>query len=251
MIHPAETSLFQRGSLRVRAEVGRVSVAVRLADGVTTSGERYRLLVVHRHASKGLAHHLRCLQRVRLAIHTLGVYVDQTHLHGRERVFQRAGIVHIRVALIASGQPLLFGAPVDVLLWVPDVFAAEGKAEGLQAHRLVRNVSSKNHQVGPAELVAVLLFDWPQQAASLVEIDVVGPGVERGKTLIAGATATAAVCSAVGASRVPGHANHEAAVVAPVGRPPSLAVGHEFSEVSLQLFNVEGLDRVAVVEIGI
>jgi hypothetical protein len=47
---------------------------------------------------------------------------------------------------------------------------------------------------------------------------------------------------------VPGHADHQAAVVAPVGRPPVLAVGHQRVQVFLQRLDVELLDFFAVVE---
>jgi hypothetical protein len=132
---------------------------------------------------------------------------------------------------------------------MPDVLAAEGEAEGLQAHRLVGHVAGEDDQVGPAELVAVLLLDRPQQAARLVEVGVVRPGVDRREALVAGAGAAAAVGDAVGAGRVPGHADHQAAVVAPVGRPPVLAVGHQRLEVFLQRRDVELLEFFAIVEV--
>jgi hypothetical protein len=101
------------------------------------------------------------------------------------------------------------------------------KPKVFRAHRLVGDVAGQDDQVGPAELVAVFLLDRPQQAARLVEVAVVRPGVERRETLVAGAAAAAAVGDAVGARGMPGHADHQAAVVAPVGRPPVLAVGHQ------------------------
>jgi hypothetical protein len=70
---------------------------------------------------------------------------------------------------------------------MPDVLAAAAEAEGLQPHRLIGDVAGEDDQVGPADLVAVLLLDRPQQAARLVEVDVVRPGVERREALVAGA----------------------------------------------------------------
>ena len=78
-----------------------------------------------------------------------------------------------------------------------------------------------------------------QQAASLVEVAVVGPGVQRGETLGAGAAAAAAVVYAVGAGGMPAHADEEAAVVAKVGRPPGLGVGHECVDVAGQFVEVD------------
>jgi hypothetical protein len=92
---------------------------------------------------------------------------------------------------------------------MPDVLAAEGEAEGLQAHRLIGDVAGQDDQVGPADLVAVLLLDRPEQAARLVEVGVVRPGVERREALVAGAAAAAAVGDAIGARGMPGHADHQ------------------------------------------
>jgi hypothetical protein len=94
-------------------------------------------------------------------------------------------------------------------------------------------------QVGPGELAAVLLLDGPEQAPGLVEVGVVGPAVERREALGAGAAAAAAVGGAVGAGGVPGHADEEPAVVAVVGRPPVLRVGHQGVEVLLDRLEIE------------
>ncbi len=133
---------------------------------------------------------------------------------------------------------------------MPDVLATEGEAESLEAHRLVGHVAGEDDEVGPADLVAILLLDRPQQAAGLVEVAVVGPRVEGGEALVAGAAAAPAVGDAIGAGGVPGHADHQAAVVAPVGRPPGLAVGHQGLEVVLERVDVELLQLFAVVETG-
>ena len=66
--------------------------------------------------------------------------------------------------------------------------------------------------------------------------------------MAAGAAAAAAVGNAIGARRVPGHADHQAAVMAPVSRPPFLTVGHESGKVSLERGKVEMLDLFAIIE---
>ena len=126
--------------------------------------------------------------------------------------------------------------------------AAAGEAEGAEAHRLQRHVAGEDQQVGPADLLAVLLLDRPQQAARLVDVDVVGPAVERGEALLPAAAAAAAVGRAVGAGGVPGHADELRAVVAEVGRPPVLRVGHQRQQVLLQREVVELLEFLGVVE---
>ena len=199
-----------------------VAGAVGLAEGVAAGDQRDRLLVVHRHAAERLADVPGRGERVRVAVRAFRVDVDQAHLHGGERVFE---LPVAGVALVA--EPLGLGAPVDVLLGLPDVLAPAGEAEGLEAHRLQRDVAGEDHQVGPRDLVAVLLLDRPQQPARLVEVGVVGPAVERREALLAGAGAAAAVADAVGAGAVPRHADEERPVVAEVGRPPVLRVGHQ------------------------
>src|SRR5262249_25698373 len=54
---------------------------------------------------------------------------------------------------------------------------------------------------------------------------------------------------AVGAGRVPGHADEERAVVAVVGRPPVLRRRHQLDEVLLERVDIEGLELLGVVEV--
>ena len=114
-----------------------------------------------------------------------------------------------RVALVVA-EPGLLDAPVHVLIRLPDVLATAAEAEGLEAHRLERDVAGEDHQVGPGDLAAVLLLDRPEQAPRLVEADVVRPAVERREALLAAAAAAAAVADAVGAGAVPRHADERA-----------------------------------------
>src|SRR5262249_48790759 len=122
-------------------------------------------------------------------------------------------------ALISK--PGVLGPPED-LVRLPSVLAPEGEAERPEAHRFICAVAGEDDQVGPGDLVAVLLFHRPEQPAGLVEARVVGPAVEGSKALHAAAAAAPAVCDAVGAPCLPGHPDEERPVVAVVGRPPSL-----------------------------
>ena len=133
------------------------------------------------------------------------------------------------VALVA--EPGVLGTPED-LLGLPDVLAAEAEAEGLEAHVLQRDVAGEDEQVGPRDLLAVLLLDRPEQAAGLVEVGVVGPAVERREALAAVAGAAAAVLDPVGAGGVPAQPDEQAAVVTEVGRPPVLRGGHHLDDVA-------------------
>src|SRR5690606_22435011 len=103
--------------------------------------------------------------------------------------------------------------------------------EGLEAHGFIGDGAGQDNQISPADLVAVLLLDRPQQATCLVEIGVVRPAVEGREALVTGAGAATAASDAVGTGSVPSHADHQTAVMTPVGRPPLLAVGHQRLEV--------------------
>ena len=251
LVDPTKAHGFHRRGFRLRANQLRVTCSVRLAEGVAARDQRHRFVVVHRHAGEGLAHVAAGCDRVGIAVRSFRVHVDQAHLHGGERVLQLAITAVAAVRLVAGGEPLLLGAPVNVFFRRPDVGTAAAKAEGLEAHRLHRHVAGEDEQVSPGNGVAVLLLDRPQQAACLVEVAVVGPAVERRETLVTGVGAAAAVGRTVGARCVPGHADKQAAIVAVVSRPPVLRVSHQCGEIALQRGKVELFERLGVVEVGI
>ncbi len=223
---------------------------MRLADRVAAGGELHGFLVVHAHAREGLAHLRGRRQRIGLAVHAFGIDVYETHLHGGKRVFQRFRLCHVAVTTVARRQPFLFITPIGVLFRSPYVFTAEGEAEGLQARNVIGNGAGERDQVRPGNLVAVFLLDWPQQAAALVGVDVIRPGIQRCKTLVAGVGAAAAVGHAVGTRRMPGNAGHHTHIAAPVSRPPVLAVGHQGPKIGLEGLDIKRLQRFAIVEGG-
>ena len=107
----------------------------------------------------------------------------------------------------------------------------------------------EDHQVGPGNPLAVFLLDRPQQAARLVEVHIVRPAIQRRKTLPAGRRAAAAVGDAIGAGAVPCHADEQRPVMAEIGRPPVLRVGHQRVQVVFQGLEIEQPERRGVVEI--
>jgi hypothetical protein len=156
------------------------------------------------------------------------------------------GVLELAIAAVALvTQPGALRAPVD-LFRLPHIGAAGAEPERGEAHGLEGDVAGQDHQVGPGDLLPVLLLDRPEQPAGLVEVAVVGPAVEGGEALHAGAGAAAAVLDAVGAGGVPGHADEQTPVVAPVGRPPGLRVGHQGAQIGLQGREVEGGKGVGV-----
>jgi len=241
---PAEALRFDWRTFRLGPDMSCGTGAVGLAEGVASGNERDGLFVVHGHAREGLADIAGRSDRARHAVRPFRIHVDQTHLHCGK------GVLEFTVAGVAFvGQPLAFAAPVDFIFRFPDVLAAAREAEGLEAHRLQRAVARQDQEIGPGEAPAVLLLDRPQQASRLVQVRVIGPAIEGGKPLAAGACAAAAVADAVGARAVPGHANEEPAIVAVIRRPPVLRVGHQRIEVLLDGLQVELLELLRIVEV--
>ena len=250
-VGPAKALPVDGAALGLSADVGVIAATVSLADGVTATGQCRGLFVVHRHAAEGFTHVQRGQDRVGVAVDALGVDVDQAHVNRCQRVLHGFRHFEVAVAVLGWRQPLVLGAPVNVLFRPPDVFTAEAEAEGLQAHGLVSHVTGEDHQIGPGQGVAVLLFHRPEQAAGLVEAGVVRPRVQRGKADVARPGAAASVAHAVGARRVPRQTDHQAAVVAPVRRPPRLAVGQQCLHVCLHAFVVQRLHRFPVIVVRI
>ena len=242
---PAQALLDDVSTLRRRADVIRAGGAVRFSEGVAAGDQGHRFFVVHRHAAERLSNIPGRGERIGLAVGSLRIDVDQAHLDGGQRVFE---LPITAVAIVA--EPLALRSPGNVLLRLPDVGTPAGKPECFEAHRLQRDVAGKHHQVGPGDLVAVLLLDRPEEPPRLVEVGVVGPAVERGKPLGAVARAPPAVADPVGARAVPCHPNEERTVVPVVGWPPGLRRGQEFPQVLLQGIQVERLKRRGVVEVA-
>ena len=246
VVHPTQALFVHIGALRGWTQVLRLAVAMCFTHGVAACGQGHGFFVVHGHACKGQAHVLRRFQGIRLAVDAFGVHIDQTHLHRSQRVLKG-----LTVTAVVTGrtQPFFFCAPINVLLGVPNVFAAKGEAVGLEAHRFISHVASEHDQIGPADAVAVFLLDGPEQATRLVEVGIVGPRIERRKTLVASARAASAIGNAVSARGMPGHADHQTPVMSPIGRPPVLAVGHECGQVFLERGHIQLFDFFAVIEI--
>ena len=158
---PAQAHLFDRRCFRFWANFVGITGPVGLTKGVTASSQGCCFIVIHRHASKGLANVTSRCQRVRVPIRAFRIHVDQPHLYRSQGVFQIAitGITAVR--LVAGGQPFPFRTPVNVFLGLENVLTTTGKTKGLEAHGLKGHVASQDKQVGPGQLVAILLFDRP------------------------------------------------------------------------------------------
>src|SRR5438270_14020435 len=115
---PAEALLFNAGGFRLGTHIARIACAVGLAEGVTAGNQRNRLLIIHCHAGEGLPDVPRRGKRIRLAIRPFGVHIDETHLHGSERILK---ITLSAVAFLR--QPLALRPPENVLFGLPDILA--------------------------------------------------------------------------------------------------------------------------------
>src|SRR6202047_116230 len=204
-ILPSETLILDVGTFWLGAYIlsGNGS-AVGFAEGMTARDERNGFLVIHRHARESLSDITRRGQRIRLSIRPFRIHVNQAHLHRAERILEVTipGVTLIR-------QPRALRSPINFLFGLPDVRAPAAKPERLTAHRLERDVARENHEVGPGDFPAILLLDWPQQPARLVQVHVVRPAIERREALLPGSGPAAAVADAVRASAVPRHTNEE------------------------------------------
>ena len=218
--------------------------AVGLAERVAAGDQRHGLLVVHRHPGERLPDVAGRGERARRAVGAFRVHVDEAHLHRGEGVLQ---LPVAGVALVA--EPGVLGAPVHVLVGLPDVLTATTEAEGLEPHRLQRAVAGEDHQVGPGDAAAVLLLDRPEQPTRLVEVRVVRPAVEGCEPLHAGTGAAPAVADPVGARAVPRHPDEQRPVVPVVGRPPVLRRGHHGLDVLLEGLEVHGGELLGVAEV--
>ena len=241
---PSKALLFDRRSLGIGAHMLGITRTVRLAEGVTTRNERDGFLIIHRHARKGLTNVARRCERVGIAVGTLGVDINQAHLHRGQRVFQFAV-----TAVSLVGQPLFFHAPIDVFLGLPDVSATTAESEGLETHRIQRDIARQNHQVGPRNFAAVLFLDRPQQSTRLVQVSIVRPAVERRETLTPIARATTTIAGTVSPRAVPCHANEKWPIMTKVRRPPVLRIGHQGMQILFHRFKIKALELGRVIKL--
>ena len=127
---PAQALLLDGGGLGYGADIlVRIGSAVGFAERVPAGNERNRLLVIHRHAGESLADVPCRGDGIRVSIGPFRIHIDQTHLHGSERIRK---ITIAAVALVR--QPLALGAPINVVSRLPYVLAPATETEGLEPH---------------------------------------------------------------------------------------------------------------------
>src|SRR6478735_6735931 len=112
----------------------------------------------------------------------------------------------VRVSDVAT-KPPFFGPPIDILIGFPNILPTAAETECFESHRFERDVPGENHQVGPRNLAAILLFDRPEKAPRFIQTDIIRPTVQWSEALLASATAAATIASAISSGAMPGHAN--------------------------------------------
>ena len=127
---------------------------------VTSGDQCDGLLVVHRHAAKGLANVLRGEEWVRVAVRTFGVDVDEAHLHRAQGIGEFAVTA---IALVA--QPGGLGSPVRALFGLPDVHSSPSESERREPHRLQSAVAREDHQVRPRDPLSGQLLSGANRCA--------------------------------------------------------------------------------------
>ena len=212
---PAQALRFNRRRFRVSAHVRGFTCAVRFTERMSARNQRDGLFVIHAHVAKGSADRRRRRQRFTAGVWPFRVHINQAHFGGRKRALRQ----RFRVTV---GQPGFFIAPVHVQIRFPDVFTPGTETKGAEAGVLQRHVTREDKEVSPGDFLSVFLLNWPQQAASLIQADVIRPGVQRCKALLTASGAAATVNGAIGTRTVPGHTDKQARIAAPVGRPPRL-----------------------------
>ena len=246
LIDPAKAHGFHGRCFGFGPDQSGIARAMHLAKCVTASYQCHGLIVVHCHTGKGFAHVATRCNRIGLAVRTLGVHIDQTHLHRCKRTLEYAITAIAAVGFVAGGQPFFLHTPEHIFLRSPNISAAAAKAKGLKAHGFHSHITCQDKQVGPGNSVAILFLDRPQEAAGLVQVAVVRPAVQRCKAMVTGVGAATAIGSAVSTRRMPRHTDHQAAVMAPVCRPPVLRIGHQRDHVLLEGCEIQFLEGFGI-----
>ena len=258
-VDPAKAHILDRRAFGLNADQFFRTGAMAFTERVAASDQSHGLFVIHRHAGEGDTNIMRLRDRIRHGVRAFRINIDQAHHHRAKR---RVELVCVRIwrfvialtgitaFLIARGlQPIGFRAPVNVFFWLKPVGAPAREAERLQATGLHADIGGKDHQVGPGDFIAILLLDRPKQTASFVQVAIVWPAVQRGKTLRAGIGAAAAIIGAVGASAVPGHAHEKTGIIAIIGWPPVLAICDQRGQIFFQSVIIERLKLFDIIEI--
>ena len=148
-----------------------IRCAVCLSKCVPARNERDSFLIVHCHARECFANVVCRSQWIGCSVWTLGVDINQSHLHCGKRICKFA---LTRISLFCK--PFLLAAPI-CFIRLPHILTATAKSKCFKSHGFQRNIAGENDQISPRNLFAILLLDGPHQAPRFVQIDIVGPTI--------------------------------------------------------------------------
>ena len=90
-VDPAKPLVLQRSAFRLGTDVLiRIGGTVSFTEGMATSDQGNGFFVVHCHTAERVTNIKRSLERIGVSVGAFWVDVDQTHLHGTERIFEFA-----------------------------------------------------------------------------------------------------------------------------------------------------------------
>ncbi len=142
---PAQALIYDAGSFWFRTHMGRVASPMAFAKGMPPRCQGDGFFVIHRHAAKGLSHILPRAHRIRFAVRTFRIHIDEPHAHGCQGIFQHAIAAIPFATVVCLTMPGRFRTPVNILFRLPDILTSSGKTKGLKAHRFQRTVARKDH----------------------------------------------------------------------------------------------------------
>jgi len=138
-----------------------------LAEGVPAADQGHGFLVVHAHPAERDSDVMRrCGRVMQYTARALGVHLYQPHLNRAQSAFKCLsrffGVLFRPPVPLLVREPFVFLTPVDVLFGFPDVHPAASESEWLETHVLDGAITGEHHQVGPRDLLALLLLNRPQ-----------------------------------------------------------------------------------------
>ena len=154
--YPAKAHLFNRSTFWLNPDQISITCTMRFTECMTTCGQGDSFFVIHRHSGKCFTNIAGTCQRIGIAIRPFRIHIDQSHLHGRQRMRQ---IAITRITAIR--QPVCFKTPVNIFFRCPYVWTTATVTKGFAAHRLDSDITCQNQKIGPANLLAIFLFDRP------------------------------------------------------------------------------------------
>ena len=126
---PAKAHFIYISTLRFYCLVVLTCSTMCFPERMTTSSKSNCLIIIHCHSAKCFSDIFGTCNWVRIAVRSLRVDIDQTHLHCTK------GLVKDSVTSVTFVcQPLCFFSPKNIIFWPPYVNTATSKSKGFSSH---------------------------------------------------------------------------------------------------------------------